>query len=76
MELEFEQLSLGQISTLRDTLSDKVYEDHLGIYDFSNSWDELKGMTKKQYGYILFLLNTHKWFKLKQVLDTLKIKKY
>ena len=62
----------NHVEFLHDTLSDPIYQNHLGIFDFSDKEEvkkKLYKITEKQYRYVLFLLYNSKWFKLKALLD-------
>lgn len=61
------KISLNQASCLMSIL--KSYEDHMINFDLSNLWQVCASLTPKQYGYILHLLDEHKWITIKKILN-------
>ena len=69
------RISLNNRSHLVALLTDKVYDEHLKIYDLTNTFEggeltkALSVMSEKQYYYFLYLLANRRWFKIKKLLD-------
>lgn len=64
--MENNKISLNQLSDLRKIFGNN---EHFAIYDWDEGYDRLKGMSEKQYKFILAMLANKHYFKIKEVLD-------
>jgi Mg/Co/Ni transporter MgtE len=67
-----ERISLNHLNQLMKWLYDKVYTEHMVIYnleDRDDVYERLSKMSDKQYYYFFSLLSKKQWFKIKDLLD-------